>query len=121
MALGERLKEARDAAEMTQLEFGFEINMSRSAIGMIEIDKRKLPREVTKKAVEVLDDGFFAMAAAEEAVGYSWVPKLDGETVDLHRASVTMKTQEELHEALEAIRRVCVANHPRSMDKYSRA
>ncbi|MED0738918.1 helix-turn-helix transcriptional regulator, partial [Aneurinibacillus thermoaerophilus] len=121
MALGERLKEARDAAEMTQLEFGFEVNMSRSAIGMIEIDKRKLPREVTKKAVEVLDDGFFAMAAAEEAVGYSWVPKLDGEAVDLHRASVTMKTQEELHEALEAIRRVCVVNHPKNMDKYSRA
>lgn len=121
MALGERMREARDAAEMTQLEFGFEVNMSRSAIGMIEIEERKLPKEVSRKAVEVLDDGFFSMAAAEEAVGHSWVPKLDGEYVDLHRSSVAKKAEEELNEALEAIGRMCLVNHPKSMDKHGRA
>lgn len=120
MNFGIRQKEAREAAEMTQMDFGFEINMSRSAVAMIETGKRKMPRDVMGKAVQVIDDGFYTMAAAEEVIGHVWVPKLDGKYVDLHRCSVSMKTEEEIHEALTAIKGICVSNHPASMPDTQR-
>jgi transcriptional regulator with XRE-family HTH domain len=120
MALGECLREAREAAEMTQLEFAFEVNMSRSAIGMVEINERKLPPDVRRKAVEVLDDGWFTLAVIEEAAGHAFIPKLNGPKVDLHRSSVKNKTIEELPEALEAIQSVCVANHPDYIEQADR-
>lgn len=60
-----------------------------------------------------------ALEAAAEYTGWGPV-KLDGEMVDLHRASVAMKTKEELTEALEAIESVCVVNHPRSIREFDK-
>ncbi|GED14816.1 helix-turn-helix domain-containing protein [Aneurinibacillus migulanus] len=121
MAFGTHQKEAREAAGLTQTDFADEINVSRSAVSMVEQNRRKMPKEVIGKSVEVMDDGLYAIAAAQEVIGYSWIPVLNGPAVDLHRSSVKDKTEEELEEVMEAIRSVCLANHPKSMSEYDNA
>lgn len=119
MSLGTVQKEARQEY-MTQQELAEKLHLSRSMIAEIEAGRRRLPKDVAPKAVEILDCGFYAMEVAREMTGGSWVAKLNGENVDLHRASVKAKTQEELYEALEAINGICVANKPESMKEQER-
>jgi len=101
----------------TQEELAAELGVSRSAISAYKTGRRKIPKDIAAKLVQKLDDGFLAMELAAMATGGAWVRELDGEHVDLHRASVAAKTQEELREALEAVQRVCVAAPPRAMPK----
>lgn len=120
MAFGTKQKEAREAAGLTQRDFAARLNLGRSTVGMAEQGRRKMPSEVLGKAVEVIDDGLYAIAVAQEVVGYGWIPMLDGDNVDLHRASVARKTEEELREVLEAIEKICVSNPPNNMQKYEK-
>lgn len=74
---------------------------------------------ISKYFAEKHNNPWVALEAAAEYTGWGPV-KLDGEMVDLHRASVAMKTKEELTEALEAIESVCVVNHPRSIREFDK-
>lgn len=121
MAFGTRQKEAREAAGFTQNDFAAEVNLSRSAIAMIEQGKRKLPRDVVGKAVEVMDDGLYAMATAQEVIGYSWIPVLDGPNVDLHRSSVAARTKKEVQEFLDAAESICVSIPPHCISECDSA
>jgi transcriptional regulator with XRE-family HTH domain len=114
-------KETREALGLTQQDFAKGINLSRSTITMIEQGKRKMPKDVMGRAVEVMDDGIYAMAAAQEVIGYSWIPILDGPNVDLHRASVAARTNKEVREFLEAMEDICVANPPHSISEHDSA
>lgn len=122
MAVGERLKEAREAAGLTQLELTFEIPMSRAAIGMTEIEQRKMPRDLMPKVVEKLDCGFLAMEFAAEVTGQAWVTKLDGNKVELTRGNTTLKSHQEMVEALNANSRIgeLIVDRPESLDQSGR-
>lgn len=120
MSIGEYIREARESAEMSQVDLSFMLNVSRSMLGMVETEKRKLPLDVMIKAMEVLDDGTLELEVIEEVLGYTFLPKLDGPRVDDHRSSVKSKTLEELPEAIEAINGVCIANHPDYIDDADR-
>lgn len=117
MSLATSLERAMKDWAYTQEELAAELGVSRSAISAYKTGRRKIPKDIAAKLVQKLDDGFLAMAVASMATGGAWVRELDGEHVDLHRAAVTAKTQEELREALDAIQRVCVANPPRAMPR----
>ncbi|SMO54436.1 helix-turn-helix domain-containing protein [Melghirimyces algeriensis] len=110
MTLGVVQKESRSEAGVTQQELGEELNLSRSMISEIEAGRRKMPRDVVRKATEVLDDGFYAMAAAQEVLGEGWIPKLNN--VDLHRSAVREKALEELQEAMDQITATSSVNRP---------
>ncbi|OYD07895.1 helix-turn-helix domain-containing protein [Paludifilum halophilum] len=110
MTLGVVQKQSRNEAGVTQQELGQELNLSRSMISEIEAGRRKMPRDVVRKATKLLDDGFYAMAAAQEVLGEGWIPKLDG--VDLHRSAVREKALEELQEAMEQISATSSVNRP---------
>lgn len=120
MSIGERIQEARLASELTQEQLALDFHLSKQMVSHVERGRRKLPKDVMPKAIETLDCGFVAVAAASEVTGGAWVTKLDGDHVDLHRSSVRAKTEEELHEALNAISSVCVANHPSGMKEEDR-
>jgi transcriptional regulator with XRE-family HTH domain len=108
------VKEARKNANMTQQQLSFELFESRESISHQENGRYRVQPNISKYFAERHNNPWVALEAAAEYTGWGPV-KLDGEAVDLHRASVTMKTREELVEALEAIESVCVANHPRSI------
>jgi DNA-binding XRE family transcriptional regulator len=108
------VKEARKDADMTQQQLSFEIFESRESISHQENGRYRVQPNISKYFAEKHNNPWVALEAAAEYTGWGPV-KLDGEMVDLHRASVAMKTKEELTEALEAIESVCVANHPRSI------
>lgn len=110
MSLGTVQKASRGEVGFTQQDFGEEINLSRSMIADIESGRRRMPRDRLKVANEVLDDGFYAMAAVEEVLGDTWIPVLDG--VDLHRAAVKEKAIEEIREAMEQIAATSMVNQP---------
>jgi DNA-binding XRE family transcriptional regulator/NTP pyrophosphatase (non-canonical NTP hydrolase) len=113
------VKQARKDVKMTQQQLAFEIFESRESVSHQENGRYRVQPNVTKYFVEKHNNPWVALEAAAEYVG--WGPtKLDGEVVDLHRASVTMKTREELAEALEAIESVCVANHPRAIRDFDK-
>jgi DNA-binding XRE family transcriptional regulator len=113
------VKQARKDANMTQQQLAFEIFESRESVSHQENGRYRVQPNITKYFAEKHNNPWVALEAAAEYVG--WGPiKLDGEVVDLHRASVTMKTREELVEAIQAIENVCVANHPRSIRDFDR-
>jgi transcriptional regulator with XRE-family HTH domain len=118
MGVGNTLKEIR--GEETQLQLSFELNVSRESVSAYETERAKLPADVSQKLMEKYDHPFYAMAVASEYTAGAWVGKLDGANIDLHRASVRSKTKEELAEALEAIRSVCLANPPKSMQEHQK-
>jgi DNA-binding XRE family transcriptional regulator len=113
------VKEARKNANMTQQQLSFEIYESRESISHQENGRYRVQPNISKYFAEKHNNPWVALEAAAEYTGWGPV-KLDGEVVDLHRASVAMKTKEELIEALEAIESVCVANHPRSIREFDK-
>ncbi|KXG09920.1 hypothetical protein AT864_01480 [Anoxybacillus sp. P3H1B] len=113
------VKEARKEANMTQQQLSFEIYESRESVSHQENGRYRVQPNISKYFAEQHNNPWVAMEAAAEYTGWGPV-KLDGEAVDLHRASVAMKTREELTEAIEAIESVCVANHPRSIKEFDR-
>jgi DNA-binding XRE family transcriptional regulator len=113
------VKEARKDANMTQQQLSFEIFESRESISHQENGRYRVQPNISKYFAEKHNNPWVALEAAAEYTGWGPV-KLDGEVVDLHRASVAMKTKEELTEALQAIESVCVANHPRSIREFDK-
>uniref|UniRef100_A0A7U4DJW1 Helix-turn-helix domain protein n=1 Tax=Geobacillus sp. (strain Y4.1MC1) TaxID=581103 RepID=A0A7U4DJW1_GEOS0 len=113
------VKAARKAANMTQQQLSFEIYESRESISHQENGRYRVQPNISKYFAEKHNNPWVALEAAAEYTGWGPV-KLDGEVVDLHRASVAMKTKEELIEALEAIESICVANHPRSIREFDK-
>lgn len=101
MGVGTLQAEARKEAGITQQDFANEINLSRPMVAAIETERRRMPRDVMKKAVETLDCGFYAMEAAQEVLGEAWITKLDN--MDLHRSAVREKAIEELQEVMKEI------------------
>lgn len=96
---------ARKEAGITQLEMTFdEYYGSRESISQQENGRYQVQPELTKYYTEKHNNPFVAMEAAAEYIG--WGPmKLDGDAADLHRMTVTMKTKEELEEAILSIRK----------------
>ncbi|MGG3846705.1 helix-turn-helix domain-containing protein [Aeribacillus composti] len=112
-------KEARKQIGKTQLQLSMDLFESREAISQQENGRYRVQPNVARYFTEKHNDPWVALEAAAEYTGWGPV-KLDGEVVDLHRSSVTMKTREELTEALEAIESVCVANHPKSIRDFDK-
>jgi DNA-binding XRE family transcriptional regulator len=113
------VKEARKDVNMTQLQLSLELFESRESVSHQENGRYRVQPNISKYFAEKHNNPWVALEAAAEYTGWGPV-KLDGEVVDLHRASVAMKTKEELTEALQAIESVCVANHPRSIKEFER-
>ncbi|KIQ93382.1 hypothetical protein LH47_02541 [Anoxybacillus thermarum] len=113
------VKAARKEANMTQQQLSFEIFESRESVSHQENGRYRVQPNISKYFAEKHNNPWVALEAAAEYTGWGPV-KLDGEVVDLHRASVAMKTKEELTEALQAIESVCVANHPRAIREYDK-
>lgn len=112
MGIGSALKEARESRGETQEQLAFEFNLSRQMVSHIEKERRKLPEDIAPRSVQLLDDGFYSLEVAHLMTGGSFVGKLDGENVDLHRSSVKEKAEEELEEAMAALRHISVVNRP---------
>lgn len=110
---------ARKDAGITQLEMTFdEYYGSRESISQQENGRYQVQPELSKYYVDKHNNPFVAMEAAAEYIG--WAPvKLDGEAADLHRMTVTMKTKEELEEALTAIKLASekLTINPRCMER----
>jgi transcriptional regulator with XRE-family HTH domain len=117
MSVGSALKEARESREGTQEQLALDLNISRQLVSHIETGRRKLPEDIAPKSTERLDCGFYSMEVAHEMTGGSFVGKLNGDQVDLHRSSVKAKALEELEEAIHHIRDICLVNRPDQSDK----
>ncbi|MEC1714711.1 XRE family transcriptional regulator [Schinkia azotoformans] len=98
------LKAGRNEVEMTQLELELDgIYCTREAISQQERGEYNVQPNVTKYFIEKHNNPWPALEAAAEYSG-GWGPvKLDGDAADLHRTTVSMKTKEELREALESM------------------
>lgn len=117
MSLATAMERAMAEWGYTQEELGEELGVSRQAISAYKTGRRRIPRDIASKLVAKLDDPFVAISIAHEYTGGAFIRELDGENVDLHRASVHFKTIEELEEALAALRHISLANPPRSMSR----
>jgi len=113
------VKEARKQIGKTQLQLSMDLFESREAISQQENGRYRVQPNVAQYFAKEHNDPWVALEAAAEYVGWGPV-KLDGDVVDLHRSSVTLKTREELTEAIDAIESVCVANHPRSIREFDK-
>jgi len=108
------VKEARKQIGKTQLQLSMDLFESREAISQQENGRYRVQPNVAQYFAKEHNDPWVAIESAAEYTGWGPV-KLDGDAVDLHRSSVTLKTREELYEAIEAIESVCVANLPKSI------
>jgi len=115
MAIGEVIREARLQLGITQEQVGSMTYISSKTVSAIECGRRHISPEALGALVQQMDNPRLAMEAAVAITGGSYgSPWLDGKGVDLHRASVQLKTVEELQEARSSIGAVRVANRPES-------
>lgn len=118
MGVGNALKITR--GKDSQLQLSMEINVSRESISAYETERAEIPVDISQKIMQKYDNPWFAME-----VGYSYsagadVKKLDGANIDLHRASVKAKTEEEIEEALKALKEISVVNNPEFTSQIDR-
>jgi len=97
------LKKAREAKGLNQRAVGDMCYLSHKTISAIENGRRKLPKDVSPKVATMLDDPELYAALQAQVTGGVASPWLNGDKVDLHRASVRDKTVEEMSEAIEAL------------------
>lgn len=114
MGVGKVLKETR--GRKTQLQASMDFNLSRESMSAYETGRANIPLDISKKVMNKYDNPWFAMEVEYEYSAGAGVKKLDGQNVDLHRASVKAKTEEELEEALIALRNISVVNKPKYID-----
>lgn len=114
--LGLAIREARINRNFTQKTVGSIGFCSGKLISAIERGERQPSVDVVERLTKELDDPRLYMEAANEVTGgvfgVSW---LDGDCVDLHRASVKEKVIEELSEAIRAINNVKVYDNPKAI------
>ncbi|WP_026678183.1 helix-turn-helix domain-containing protein [Fictibacillus gelatini] len=120
MAVGKVIKALRREQDLSQLQLSFDLNVSRESISAYETERAKVPQDISRSLMEKFDNPFYAMEVAHDYTGGSWVSKLDGEAVDLHRSTVKDKTLEELDEALESIRGVRLATKPKYIQEHEK-
>lgn len=115
--LGAAIREARLRRNWTQQGLARDANASDSWLSDVELGKRRASPDMVKPIARALDDPRVYLAAADDVTdGVMTTPWLDGDRVDLHRASVRLKAEEELREALEALRQADVTNLPAAAD-----
>jgi len=119
MSIGVIQKEARLGLGVTQKELASRLHLSRSMIAEIEAGRKRLPRDVARKAVEALDCGFYALEVAAELTGIG-IGKLDGDSIDLHRSALKEKSLEELQEAMSQISATSLSKKPDRLDQMAR-
>lgn len=113
MSIGEAIREARKYRGLTQNEAGNIGYVSGKMVSAIECGQRPAGADILERLTTSLDHPRLYMEAVEQVTGGVYCsPWLDGEGVDLHRASVWGKTCEELHEAVKAVSEVDVINAP---------
>ncbi len=118
MAIGEAIREARSRKHLTQEDIGGIGFVSGKMVSAIERGTRTAGADVLERLATTLDYPRLYMEAAEVVTGGVYCsPWLDGEGVDLHRASVWAKTREELEEAIKAVAAADIINAPSKADE----
>lgn len=115
--IGQVLRETREQYSLTQDQVAAIGYVSSKTISAVETGRRNLTTDLLARLTQQLDNPWLTMEAVAEVTGGAYcTPRLDGDEVDLHRASVWAKTLEELQEAQEALTRLCLVNKPRVDD-----
>lgn len=118
MAIGQFPRALEDVLQNkgeTLAKAGKAANVDGSQIGKILKGSRKASQPVMKAAAQHYDDAQLYIAAAGEVTGGAFVPWLNN--VDLHRASVHVKTLEEIREALDALMAAPITKTKDQMDQ----
>lgn len=116
MSIGQALREARERRGLTQEATGQAGYISGKMVSAIECGRRTVGPDVLERLATKLDYPRLYMEAAAEVTGGVYAsPWLDGDGVDLHRASVWAKTCEELNEAIKAVSSADVINAPQQV------
>ena len=111
------VRSARKETGMTQLALSMDLHTSREAVSKQENGEYRVQPDLVKYFAESHNNPFVGMTAAAEYTGWG-SGRLDGEDIDLHRSSVKCKAQEELQEALIAINKTNLVNHPRKVEPF---
>ncbi len=106
MSIGKEIKRTRIEAGDSQLKLSMDANVSRESISAYETDRAETPSDIYQHAMGRYDNPLLAVEAATNYYGSTFLPYLNGKNADLHRASVTMKNEEELEEAIEALKKI---------------
>lgn len=118
MAIGQfgpSLDEVLKRRGETRSKAGAAAHVDPTLIGKIVNGSRRPSKEVMSSTVEHYDDAQLYIAAAGEVTGGAFVPWLNN--VDLHRASVHVKTLEEIREALDALMNAPITKTKEQMDQ----
>ena len=101
--IGNALRESRAMYGLTQKELGEKFYLSGSMINEEEHNRKKLPKDHKPKVAREMNDGALYLAIGREATGGPMVsPYLNN--VDNHRLVAVLKFQEEVVEALDALK-----------------
>lgn len=103
MSVGVALREARILAQRTQKDVAKQLHYSPKTVSAFEGDRRPVTDDAKPAIARAMDDPRVFVELALEATGGVGPMWLDGQKVDLHRASVRDKATEELAEAVRAL------------------
>ncbi|RIJ64134.1 helix-turn-helix domain-containing protein [Rummeliibacillus sp. POC4] len=104
---------------MYQQKLADKVHVSRETISKYENGRSKIPKDVSRILNKAFDNPKFAITLQQEYTGTGPV-WLDGPNVDLHRSAVKEKTDEEVSEFLEKLRKADFSKPFRAMAPYER-
>lgn len=120
MSIGQVIRETRTEFQLSLQSLASQLYIGKSSLSEYERGELPTPPEVLSGLTKTIDSHRLCMAVAEEVTGglYGAV-WLDGD-VDLHRTSVWAKTQEELEEAIEALKAAKIISPPKTINDRQR-
>lgn len=115
---GSALEEVLKRKGETKIQAAKVANIDNSTIGKIIKGSRKPPNDIMQSTAMHYDDGQLYIAAAGEVTGGAFAPWLNN--VDLHRASVLIKSIEEVKEVLTMSGQAPISKTNEQLDESER-
>lgn len=113
------LRNARSEMGRSQEQLSIDFSQSRESISKQENAERRVQPGLSRQFIEKYNNPWIALEAANEYIGWG-ITQLDGPAADMHRSSVLMKLREEMDEAIEAMDKVKIINHPEFIQSFER-
>ncbi|WP_088005633.1 hypothetical protein [Indiicoccus explosivorum] len=102
---------------MTGKEMAADLNVSEQLTSHYKHNRRNMHREIAQASMDCYDNPEYRMDLLFEfSSGYT-PPVLRGRNIEQHRLSYEAHTERELAEAIDVIKKVCLARPPQSLSK----
>ncbi|WP_156031440.1 hypothetical protein [Sporolactobacillus terrae] len=104
----------------SQQQLSLDFNVSRESVSSYETERARIPKDVSRRAMQKFDDPDFARSIASEYTAGGWAPALDGPAVIRQCSAIQSRTIKETEEAYEAMQKAVLDVNPAFIGNFEK-